>query len=57
MQTFTANSAVRLVAEDVATLYLDAAASQAGYRRPGDVDAATAGIPRPARAGSTAPQA
>ncbi len=51
VQTFTSNSAVRLVAEDVATLYLDAAATQAGYRRPGDVDAATAGIPRLARQG------
>lgn len=51
VQTFTSNSAVRLVAEDVATLYLDVAATQAGYRRPGDVDAATAGIPRLAREG------
>ena len=51
VQTFTSNSAVRLVAEDVATLYLDAAATQAGYRRPGDVDAQTAGIPRLAREG------
>lgn len=51
VQTFTSNSAVRLVAEDVATLYLDAAATQAGYRRPGDVDAKTAGIPRLAREG------
>ncbi len=51
VQTFTSNSAVRLVAEDVATLYLDAAGTQAGYRRPGDVDAKTAGIPRLARAG------
>lgn len=52
VQTFTSNSAVRLVAEDVATLYLDAAGTQAGYRRPGDVDAKTAGIPRLAREGA-----
>lgn len=51
VQTFTSNSALRLVAEDVATLYLDAAATQAGYRRPGDVEAHTAGIPRLAREG------
>lgn len=51
VQTFTSNSAVRLVAEDVATLYLDEAAKQAGYRRPGDVNAQTAGIPRLVREG------
>jgi FdhE protein len=49
VQTFSPSTAVRLVAEDVATLYLDAAAADAGYRRPGDVDAITAGIPRLAR--------
>lgn len=54
VQTFTPNTAVRLVAEDVATLYLDTAATAAGYRRPGDVDAATAGIPRLAREGRAA---
>ena len=47
--TFSSHSVVRLIAEDVATLHLDAAAVTAGYRRPGDVDAATAGIPRLAR--------
>lgn len=51
VQTFTSNSAVRLVAEDVATLYLDEAAKLAGYRRPGEVDAQTAGIPRLVREG------
>lgn len=51
VQTFTSNSAVRLVAEDVATLYLDEAAKLAGYRRPGDVDARSAGIPRLVREG------
>ena len=56
VQTFTSNSAVRLVAEDVATLYLDEAAKNAGYRRPGDVDAQTAGIPRLIREGRGAPK-
>lgn len=42
-------SAVRLIAEDVATMDLDVAAAQAGYRRPGDVDVETAGIPRTVR--------
>lgn len=56
VQTFTSNSAVRLVAEDVATLYLDEAAKDAGYRRSGDVDAATAGIPRLIREGRGAPK-
>lgn len=51
VQTFTSNSAVRLVAEDVATLYLDEAAKLADYRRPGEVDAQTAGIPRLVREG------
>jgi len=57
VQTFSPNSPVRLVAEDVATLYLDEAAKKAGYRRPGDVDAATAGIPRLVREGRGAPKA
>ena len=39
-------SAVRLIAEDVATMDLDVSAIEAGYRRPGDVDVETAGIPR-----------
>lgn len=56
VQTFTSNSPVRLVAEDVATLYLDEAAKNAGYRRPGDVDAATAGVPRLVREGRGAPK-
>ncbi len=56
VQTFTSNTAVRLVAEDVATLYLDEAATKAGYRRPGDVDAATAGIPRLVREGRGTPK-
>ena len=46
---YASHAAVRLLAEDVATLYLDLSAREAGYRRPGDVDAATAGIPRLAR--------
>jgi FdhE protein len=49
--SYTPTSAVRLVAEDVATLDLDVAATSAGYRRPGDVDATTAGIPRLVREG------
>lgn len=43
---FASYPAVRLAAEDVATLHLDIAAADAGYRRPGEVDVATAGIPR-----------
>lgn len=46
---FESYPAVRLAAEDVATLHLDIAAAGAGYRRPGDVDQATAGIPRMVR--------
>lgn len=42
-------SAVRLIAEDVATMDLDVSATAAGYRRPGDVDVETAGIPRSVR--------
>jgi FdhE protein len=53
--SYTPTSAVRLVAEDVATLDLDVAATSAGYRRPGDVDAATAGIPRLVREGRRSP--
>ncbi|CAN5154541.1 hypothetical protein BH18CHL2_BH18CHL2_00050 [soil metagenome] len=51
--TFSSHSAVRLIAEDVSTLPLDAMAVAAGYRRPGDVAAATAGIPRLVREGRT----
>lgn len=47
--------AVRLQAEDVASLALDLAAREAGYRRPGEVDPATAGIPRLVREGRSAP--
>ncbi|MFN2520031.1 MAG: formate dehydrogenase accessory protein FdhE [Candidatus Limnocylindria bacterium] len=43
---YASNAPARLLAEDVATLYLDLVAREAGYRRPGTVDAATAGIPR-----------
>ncbi len=46
---YTSNAPVRLLAEDVATLYLDLSAWEAGYRRPGTVDVATAGVPRIAR--------
>ena len=48
-------SAVRLVAEDVATLDLDIAAAERGYRRPGDVDVTVAGIPRLVREGRGLP--
>jgi FdhE protein len=44
--SYAAVSAARLVAEDVATADLDVVATGAGYRRPGDVDVATAGVPR-----------
>jgi FdhE protein len=44
-------SAVRIVAEDVATLDLDVAATDRGYTRPGDVDVSVAGIPRLVREG------
>lgn len=47
-------SAVRLIAEDVATMDLDVSATAAGYRRPGDVDVETAGIPRSVRERPTA---
>lgn len=43
---FASYPSARLAAEDVATLHLDIAAAEAGYRRPGEVDVATAGIPR-----------
>lgn len=44
-------SGVRLTAEDVATMDLDVVATDHGYARPGDVDVATAGIPRLVREG------
>ena len=52
---FASYPAVRLAAEDVATLHLDVAAQNAGYRRPGDVDVATAGIPRLVREARPSP--
>ncbi len=52
---FASYPAVRLAAEDVATLHLDIAAGEAGYRRPGEVDAATAGIPRLVREARPSP--
>lgn len=55
VSAYTSASAVRLIAEDVATLDLDVAATSAGYRRPGDVDVATAGIPRLVREGRALP--
>ncbi|MGH2499837.1 MAG: formate dehydrogenase accessory protein FdhE, partial [Candidatus Limnocylindria bacterium] len=38
VSTFASHAAPRLIAEDVATLHLDVAARDAGYRRPGEVD-------------------
>ena len=54
---FSSYPAVRLAAEDVATLHLDIAAAEAGYRRPGNVDVATAGIPRLVREARPSPDA
>jgi FdhE protein len=51
--TFTSVAAVRLAAEDAATVHLDVGARAAGYTRPGTVDVATAGIPRLVREGRT----
>jgi len=51
IDTFTSHPAVRLLAEDAATVHLDVAANEAGYKRPGDVDVETAGIPRLVREG------
>jgi FdhE protein len=53
--SYSPASAVRLVAEDVATLDLDLAATDRGYRRPGDVDVTVAGIPRLVREGRALP--
>lgn len=52
---FASYPTVRLAAEDVATLHLDIAAGEAGYRRPGEVDVATAGIPRLVREARPSP--
>jgi FdhE protein len=52
---FASYPTVRLAAEDVATLHLDVAAQGAGYRRPGDVNVATAGIPRLVREARPSP--
>jgi FdhE protein len=54
---FASYPAVRLAAEDVATLHLDIAARAAGYRRPGEVDVATAGVPRLVREARPSPDA
>jgi len=55
IDTFNSHPAVRLLAEDAATVHLDVAANEAGYKRPGDVDVETAGIPRLVREGGIAP--
>jgi FdhE protein len=47
--SYMPTSAAKLVADDVATADLDVLATQSGYKRPGDVDVATAGIPRASR--------
>jgi FdhE protein len=47
--SYASVSPAKLVAEDVATADLDLVATEDGYRRPGDVDVATAGIPRASR--------
>jgi FdhE protein len=49
--SYTSASPALLLAEDVATADLDIAAVNAGYTRPGDVDARSAGIPRLVREG------
>ncbi len=46
---YTSVSAAQLIAEDVATADLDVIAADRGYKRPGDVNIATAGIPRSSR--------
>ena len=53
--TFTSVAAVRIAAEDAATVHLDIGARAAGYTRPGTVDVSTAGIPRLVREGRGAP--
>jgi hypothetical protein len=47
--SYMSTSAAKLVADDVATADLDVIATQNGYKRPGDIDVATAGIPRSSR--------
>jgi FdhE protein len=49
--SYTSVPSARLVAEDIATADFDVVASEQGYTRPGDVDVATAGIPRSSREG------
>lgn len=46
VQSYAPSAAVLLPATDVTTMDLDLAATEAGYKRPGDVGAAEAGIPR-----------
>jgi len=46
VQSYAPGPAVLLAATDVATMDLDLAATDAGYRRPGDVGVEEAGIPR-----------
>lgn len=46
VQSYAPAPAVLLAATDVRTMDLDLAATNAGYRRPGDIDVGTAGIPR-----------
>ena len=53
--TISSVPAVRLAAEDAATVHLDVGAREAGYTRPGTVDVATAGIPRLVREGRPPP--
>lgn len=53
--SFSSVPAVRLAAEDAATVHLDLGAREAGYTRPGSVDVAMAGIPRLVREGRPAP--
>lgn len=50
--SYTSVSPAMLAAEDVATADLDVVAADGGYRRPGDIDVATAGIPRSSREGA-----
>ncbi|MBI2323866.1 MAG: formate dehydrogenase accessory protein FdhE [Chloroflexi bacterium] len=49
VSAYTSVSAAQLIAEDVATADLDVIATDGGYKRPGDVDVATAGVPRSSR--------
>ena len=49
--SYSPSSALRVIAEDTASLDLDVAATERGYRRPGDVDVTVAGIPRLVREG------